>query len=293
VAAVSVVEDVGRSARTGTRPRKRAGTRPETRTPTRAPELAPQLNSRRWLRRDSPFPHWVAYDVFAAPVYDRLERAFRAALDDAAGRPYLEAHDIAGRTVTSAIAPTLEPVTGRPFHDLLAGVLGLAATGHVACGLHHHEVGSSHGFAHNDLNPGWFARPAGAGEVVFSDEGVEYSTGTPRHDDVAPLETVRAASLLYYLANPPWTPGDGGVTGLYRSEDDDIENPVASVPPINNSLLLFECRPDSFHGFVSNRRLPRNSIVMWLHRTKADLAARWGSDAIVPYGVVPPKRRTR
>ena len=68
-----------------------------------------------------------------------------------------------------------------------------------------------------------------------------------RHDDGR--ERPRAGRddpcgrALYYLANPRWEPGDGGSTGLFTSADDSIEAPSAEMPPINNSLLLFECTP--------------------------------------------------
>jgi Rps23 Pro-64 3,4-dihydroxylase Tpa1-like proline 4-hydroxylase len=99
--------------------------------------------------------------------------------------------------------------------------------------------------------------------------------------------------MLFYLSNPPWRRGGGGSTGLYRSGDDDIRRPVASVPPLNNSMLLFECTPQSFHGFISNVRTPRNSIVMWLHQTKAQVGQLWGEGAIVPYGHSPDRESTR
>ena len=30
-------------------------------------------------------------------------------------------------------------------------------------------------------------------------------------------ETIRAVSVLFYLANPEWEPGDGGETALFRT----------------------------------------------------------------------------
>jgi hypothetical protein len=52
------------------------------------------------------------------------------------------------------------------------------------------------------------------------------------------------------------------------------------VPPINNSMLLFECTPYSYHSFISNRRSVRNCLVMWLHRPKEEVTARWGETVI-------------
>jgi hypothetical protein len=201
----------------------------------------------------------------------------------------MKAHDIYGRTVNPDIADRLDPLLTRPWHDLLARAMRINATGHVAVGIHHHRVDSQHGFPHNDLNPGWFLSSPTSDELAIADQAIDYTTGTVLDGtaESRPVETIRAASVLFYLANPQWEIGDGGGTGLYRSGGDNIERPAAVVPPLNNSLLMFECTPTSYHGFISNHRNPRNSIIMWLHRPKQDVVERWGEGAIVPYGRFP------
>jgi hypothetical protein len=245
--------------------------------------LADVLERRRWIRRSEPFPHVIAYDVFRPEVYRRIEEAFTAVLESVNGQPYLQEHDIQGRNLDADIAGLFDPLVTRPWHDLLAHVLGIPATGQVACGLHHHRVRSKDGFPHNDLNPGWFGEEARPGGLTISGPDVHYTTGRSLNGK-QPIEAIRAAAVLYYVANPPWEPGDGGATGLYRSAKDPIQHPVGAIPPINNSMFMFECTPQSFHGFIGNRRKPRNSIIMWLHRPKADVVRRWGEHAIVPYG---------
>jgi hypothetical protein len=259
------------------------------------PDLSTQLGQRRWIRRARPFPHFIAYQVFAPAVYDSLEQSFQKLLEESLDGPYMEKHDIHGRTVDNDLAHHFEPLVSRAFHDVLAEVVGLDATGHMAVGMHHHRIGGKHGFPHNDLNPGWFLGDPPPGALTLSGQDIDYTSGTPLTGDVTEpaVETIRAASVLFYLANPPWEPGDGGATGLYRSGADPIEKPVAFVPPINNSMLLFECTPTSYHGFIGACRNPRNSIVMWLHRRKRDVVERWGKDAIVPYGLVPNRRAAR
>jgi hypothetical protein len=248
-------------------------------------ELEGVLASRRWLRRSWPFEHIVAQHVFVADVYYQLEAAYHDALTRAGGRAYLEAHDISGTTMTEELAPSFQPLTTREWHDLLASLVGVEATGHVACGLHHHEVGSADGFPHNDLNPGWFADDPEADAIEFAQPNVvSYTTGATGAQAVQPRETVRAVAALYYLANADWRAGDGGATGLYRTQADPPRRPALIVPPLNNSLLVFECTPTSWHGFISNRRHPRNTIIMWLHRRKENAVERWGADAIIPYG---------
>jgi 2OG-Fe(II) oxygenase superfamily len=170
----------------------------------------------------------------------------------------------------------------REWHDLLARIVGVTATGDVSASVHHHDPGGASGWPHNDLNPGWFAEPAaGPDEVRLAAEGdVGYHHGT-RPEGVPARETVRAVSLLFYLANPPWSPGDGGETGLYESVRAD--RPSVAVPPVNNSLVAFECTPFSYHGFISNHRAPRNSVVMWLHRDRGEAVERWGEQSIVSW----------
>ena len=88
-------------------------------------------------------------------------------------------------------------------------------------------------------------------------------------------------AVLFYLANEPWRPGDGGETALFHGAGGGIDRPAAVVPPVNNSMLAFECTPFSFHTFLSNVRTPRNSVVMWLHRPKSEVEERWTSRPIV------------
>jgi Rps23 Pro-64 3,4-dihydroxylase Tpa1-like proline 4-hydroxylase len=90
--------------------------------------------------------------------------------------------------------------------------------------------------------------------------------------------------MLFYLGNPPWKPGDGGETGLYASGTDPVHAPAVAVPPRNNSLLAFACTPFSYHSFLSNRRTVRRTVSVVLHQRRADVVARWGAGAIIPWG---------
>ncbi len=163
---------------------------------------------------------------------------------------YLQGHDIHGRTLTPDYDGPLRLFASRPWHDMLASLLRVEATGHVNCGLHHHLVGSADGFPHNDLNPGWFPGEVdGDGIRLAEPTQCEYTSGvlhSPSHRPA--VETVRAAAAIFYLDDPPWSPGDGGMTGLYRNASDPIDQAAAVVPPVNNSLLAFECTPFSYHG---------------------------------------------
>ena len=244
------------------------------------------LGQRRWLRRSHPFPHLVATDVFVADFYAELERDLLDRL-----RPESHLHgfernmpgyDALGVELEHALDGPFGLFASREWHDMVAELLEIDASGHVSGGLHHHPVGSASGSIHNDLNPGWFVdADSERGTVVASRGLCAYGTGEPARPDVRPRELMRAAAILFYLANPPWSPGDGGATGLYSHRDADVGAPMATVPPRSNSLLAFECTPFSFHSFLTNRRSPRSSLVMWLHRRKEDVVGRWGEEPIV------------
>ena len=251
-----------------------------------------KLANRRWLYRPKPFPHVVATNVFTADTYAKLEASFRETLDRVLGRGYLDKHDIHGTTLLPADADAFSPLLSKAWYDLIAGVLSIRASGHVLCGIHHHATGSKDGFPHNDLNSGWFDGDPTPGSIRLSSPYiVDYTTGRILQDGAHQRETVRAAAVIYYLANDPWSPEAGGETGLYRTAVDPVARTAARIAPINNSLLAFECTPRSYHGFISNTQSPRNSIVMWLHRPKIDATRRWGDNAIVPYDHRPKPRR--
>jgi 2OG-Fe(II) oxygenase superfamily len=253
-------------------------------------QLADLLGERRWMRRLDPFPHVVASRAFSDDFYGELDEAFAAVLARGFGtRPDQLSRRIAGYDAYGLSFPPDQPgpfglFLSREWHDMLGGALGIEATGYITCGLHHHAPRGASGRIHNDLNPSWFAVYDGPGGVrVARHDLVRLTTGEVLHDGTETVEQVRAGVMLFYLHNPPWRPGDGGETGLYCALSDDTDHPRLSIPPLNNSLLAFECTPYSFHSFIRNRRSPRNCLIMWLHQERDTVAARWGDDAIVPW----------
>src|SRR5262249_52074776 len=113
-----------------------------------------------------------------------------------------------------SLSPDLEWPLGifvlRSWHDLLASLTGVAATGDLNGGFHHHAIGSANGSPHNDLNPGWFAdRRDQDGINVSRHELCNYLHGTARRPDVTTRPVIRAVAMIYYLCNE-WSRGDGG-----------------------------------------------------------------------------------
>jgi hypothetical protein len=253
-------------------------------------ELRAILANRQWIRRTHPFPHVIATNVFAKSFYRELEAEFQSFLRRTFGpstdrTPPMYRMAGYGAFATNFRADCKWPFRmflSREWHDLVAAVAGVDATGEVDCSLHHHKVGSRNGQVHNDLNPGWFLNePDESGMTVTNNARCTYCHGDTFYPGDVAIERVRGVALLLYLNNAPWRAGDGGETGLYYSEYDPVERPVVRVAPMNNTMLIFECTPFSYHSFLKNDVHPRNSLIMWLHRSKSEVAARWGEDKIV------------
>ena len=243
-------------------------------------DLEHALGSRRWLRCTSPFPYVRATNVFAERTYQSIAAQYESLLGSGQFSRAIPGYDVSAFTVTNTTGGPLALFASRPWHDLLARLFGIDATGELNISLHHHAVGSQSGTPHNDLNPGWFIQGSHQDGLVVYDpnDGYDYRYGSTS-PDIPTIERVRGVAVIFYLANPMG--GAGGETGLYGSTSDPIHRPVAVVPPRNNSLVAFECTPSSFHGFMSNRRGVRNTLVMWLHRDKKEAVRRWGESSIV------------
>jgi hypothetical protein len=245
----------------------------------------------RFIERCDPFRHWVASDVFPQSVLDELGRSFEGILARGLAVPAhpsrlskrMAGYDAYALSLTRLGGP-LELFHTRRWHDLLAELTGVRSTLDVSASMHHHAVGSETGKVHNDFNPAFFADNSKADGVNVNDPRLcSYQFGEVYQAGFNPRACVRAVTMLFYLANPPWRPGDGGETGLYRSAKQPLQQPTCAVPPVNNSLLVFECTPASFHTFLSNRAGVRNSVILWLHRTREEAVLRWGESALVPW----------
>jgi hypothetical protein len=247
----------------------------------------------RWLRHTRPFPHVVAHDAFRPEVYASLDGQFREWLarglrDEPSGTDTvfsraMGSYDAYGYNFSQPLAGAFDVLLSRAWCGLLADLFRVKDTHHVNLGLHHHLPHSASGWAHTDLAPGWFADDQpGPDEMTLSDHArVDYHTGDVLVPDVRAVEEVRAVAVLLYLANDEWHPGDGGETALFTGSEGRPDQVAARVPPLNNTMLAFECTPYSFHTFLSNTRTPRNCLVMWLHRPKEEAVQRWGEQSIV------------
>jgi LPS sulfotransferase NodH len=261
-------------------------TQPAAPTQTPAPRreivLDDVLASRRWWKVARPFAHLRADNVFRPDVYQAMVEQYRGWMAKGYFTRDIPGYDVSAMTVTKENAGAFDVFVSRPWHDAMARVLGVDATGELNVTLHHHGVGSLSGTPHNDLNPAFFAEDDrdGEGLVVSAPKRCNYRKGTAP-DGVTVTERVRAISLIFYLAGPEQAQIVGGETGLYHAASDPVTAPAVAVGPRNNSLVAFECTPYSYHSFISNTRHERECLVMWWHRPKAEVVRRWGEHTIV------------
>ncbi|GAA1943586.1 2OG-Fe(II) oxygenase [Nocardioides hwasunensis] len=244
-------------------------------------DLSTVLAHRRWVRRSLPFPHVVAQNVFVPAFYDELERHFEHIKQAGLFQKNIRNYDAGSVLVRDHADGPLGIFVSRPWHDLVAGLFGVRATGDVTAGLHHHPPGGRAGWPHNDLNPGWFGGGWPEDDEIRHEgvDDIDYQLGPTRPGSEG-RETVRGVSVLFYLDNPDWRPGDGGETGIYPSSDAVQRGTGIGVPPVNNSLVMFESTPFTWHGYAGHSRHERNSVVMWVHRRKSEAVQRWGEQSI-------------
>jgi 2-oxoglutarate-Fe(II)-dependent oxygenase superfamily protein len=252
--------------------------------------LSDALSENAWLRCSWPFPHIVARNVFKPDYYKALERQICEILTTRSEEPD---QGRLGRNLpgydTHAVG--LAPMTGQPtdlffsrdWRDVLARVWGVSPTPYMVVWVHHHTPGSASGWVHNDFNPTWFPRTQDDRIRTLDSQLCAFQTGAGPLPPEQKIELVRGAALILFVANDEWWPGDGGETGLYESVHSSVADPAVAWPPENNSLVSFECTPQSFHAFLTNTRIARTSIIMWIHRPLEEAVSMYGADNLEPW----------
>jgi hypothetical protein len=252
-------------------------------------DLSSILANRRWRLNNTPWPHFFVESVFERGFFGELEQQFNQVLGRGLGEPSdptrfsrnMPNSDAFGWNLLPDLDGPLAFFWSRPWHDMLVGLTGASSTRDVNAALHHHPVGSADGSVHRDVGVGWFSDQHRADGVNPMDLArCSYTSGAVKEEAGAAREVVRSLTMIFYLCNPDWRQGDGGETGLYRFASDAVSQPALRIPPLNNSILIFENRLDTYHSFLTNRRGARNSIILWLHRRKEEAVQRWGDHNI-------------
>jgi hypothetical protein len=269
------------------RPRFAPGIEPQLPTYASRPDIPDGLWARaQWRDCSLPFRHFTASNVFDAATFDALSRQFTAILETTAGRregryklrPAGGNNDCLILGLTEKLAAAFSPLFTEPWLRSLAELLDLQFLPRVEGALHSNPTGSRTGWIHTDCCSAWFDESNGdPGKLMLPPRSrCDYFTGKPKVAEAKPAEYIRAATMIFYLCNEGWEPGDGGETGLYSADRETEDTITKLIPPSNNSAFLFECSPHSYHRFITNPGRPRNSIILWLHSKVEDAAARWG-----------------
>jgi hypothetical protein len=246
------------------------------------------LANHMWLRMRRPFPHVVARNVFTSAFYEELELQLQSVIDrglselPAPGRisRNIPGYDAYGLGLDQTAPEPIGVFVSEPWRDLMCDLFDIGRTPYVFAGVHHHAVGSPAGFVHNDFNPVWF--PRANGNALQSPDQVRcaYKTGAGSLEPAQKAEVVRGAVVIFFLLNGGWRSGDGGETGLFESRSSDLSSTIVRCPPENNSLIMFECTPSSFHTYLGENRHPRTSLIMWVHRTLDEAIEKYGEDQL-------------
>ncbi|MBV6647753.1 MAG: 2OG-Fe(II) oxygenase [Cyclobacteriaceae bacterium] len=235
-----------------------------------------------------PVPHFYIKDFFTEEFHDQLCQVFNQTLSKGLNEQ-LAKDKFSRFGGYDAYCFLLPPDSVYPlnffysieWHSLFEDLFDLPITNDVVAEFHHHQVKSNRGFVHNDYNICCFTEAP-------LENGINpwyyHCNFDPRYNDMSSgqiKERMRSIAILYYLNNEEWLPEDGGETGLFINATD--ERPIKTFPPISNSLFAFEITPESYHAFLSNVRLERNSVIMWFHTDKEIKIRRHHNTPPVPY----------
>jgi len=243
-----------------------------------------------WTTYHTPFRHYQATNVFNDEDYHRLSSNYRDLLNKSANsdddyrykfRKSKLDYDATMIQIDGDLAPLFRPFFEEEFIRSLADFLELPYFPQIRCGLHSSLKGSRDGWLHTDHCSGWFDdnTVTKSGVIFQANCGCEYFRGKKRSDTAKPAEYVRVATLIYYMCNDGWKEGDGGETGLFDNMEPHAVTHSKFIKPVNNSLLLFACTPQSYHRFIANPGITRNSLLLGLHTSYDYAETIWG-DAI-------------
>lgn len=234
-----------------------------------------------WWCHRYPFRHWRARNLLDPHSYAHVAQRFRSILDNPDGPYRLRQtnanYDALILALNGSLVSHFDALITPASVESLCDRLSIPFCRNISAALHSSRPGSRNGWIHTDLCSGWFDDGAAATSTTlgFSDNRrCDYFTGARNGPDAEPREYVRAGVLIYYLCNDGWATGDGGETALYRSAVPARDNEEL-VAPVNNTALVFECTPHSYHRFISNPKRTRNSIIFWVHMPIDEALARW------------------
>lgn len=164
-------------------------------------------------------------------------------------------------------------LTSLELKNEIAELFSVTLDENITLGLHRHEPPSKPGWKHSDFTIVSFPNvPPNFGfqRLYTSDCGVDYADDSSSRQPNT-IKTARAIACIYYIGNPEWKNNMDGETGLYSQDGVQL---VAKVRPKNNSLLIFEVSPTSYHCYLGSNGMCRSSVIWWYHAPPAYVYAR-------------------
>jgi hypothetical protein len=232
-----------------------------------------------------PFNYLVVEELFHKATASNLNMLFTELMADA--KKIGQVGEV-GKLVYEALnfTPVLNHVrntsigafVSAELREFIANVFRIRIDENVMIGMHRHVAPSKPGWAHTDFAVVSFPNesPNCNGVRVFYDGcGCNYSDDS-RDRQPNSIKTARALACLYYVGNDTWAPNVGGDTGLYADLGRRL---VKSIPPKNNSLLVFEISPISYHAYLGCETMHRNSFIWWYHSEPNYLLSRHSAAA--------------
>lgn len=239
-----------------------------------------------WYDVKYPFRHFRASNVLNQKAYSTISSAFSSILypkltDVNNNYKFSKAnqrYDALMVAMNPELAALFIPFFSEAFLKMISDFLAIPFLPRIDGGLHSSPKHSRSGWIHTDFCSAWFDESQVTDNAILfpNRSRCDYFTGVAKTSSAKPVEYVRAATLIYYLCNDSWKPGDGGETGVYGSARLTPRTEYDLIKPLNNTLLLFECSPHSYHCFINNPGLVRNSLIMWLHTSVDYAESNWG-----------------
>ena len=224
-----------------------------------------------------PFNYVVLYDFFSKEAYTNLHY-FVEHYKHAGTKIGQVGHDPKNFYEGKNYSPSFRDLQttkcsfllSRGLRDFATSFFHTRVNDYIALGVHSHAAGSPTGWAHSDFNIVSFQKgivPPTSNSLRMWEPGSCVYTDNSAHNQPNTIKTARHIVCILYVGNEQWNMGDGGETGIFSEYETD--RPLISrVPPLNNSLLIFEINPVSAHSFLETKK-ERNSIIWWYHTSPA------------------------
>jgi 2OG-Fe(II) oxygenase superfamily len=232
-------------------------------------------NSAQFSVTSFPFDYMTVCNAFDDEWVSAFSRDFETLIKK--GKPIGKVGELEEVSYSAiGYTPTLSEFSNTCFNRLasvelknvIAELFAAVLDENITMGLHRHEMPSRPGWKHSDFTIVSFPNvPPNLNfqRIYTGDCGVDYADDS-RDRQPNTIKTARAIACIYYIANSNWEEGMGGETGLYSQDGSQL---LSTIPPKNNSLLVFEVSPTSYHCYLGSNRLCRSSVIWWYHAPPA------------------------